>query len=117
MQCVPSRSAMMVGLRTDQIEVYDNAIGIVSVNGDPAKPDPHCVAAFGAEACAKFADAQKAPATFIDLLDTNGYNVTLCGSEFLAAIRFLAGPVLASSLSPHNKQVLAHSCCQTPINR
>jgi choline-sulfatase len=27
-QCVPSRSALMVGLRTDQIEVYDNFVGL-----------------------------------------------------------------------------------------
>ena len=32
-QCVPSRSAMMAGVRTDQIEVYDNFVGIVATNG------------------------------------------------------------------------------------
>lgn len=44
-QCVPSRSAMMAGLRTDQIEVYDNVIGIASFNGSASgQLDSYCVA-------------------------------------------------------------------------
>ena len=36
-QCVPSRSAMMVGLRTDQIEVYDNFV-VPSPSSNPFRP-------------------------------------------------------------------------------
>ena len=84
-QCVPSRSALMVGLRTDQIEVYDNFVGIAGVNGDPTVSDKHCVAAFGHDACVKFARMQKAPPTFIDRLHTAGYNVSLHGKMHVGA--------------------------------
>ena len=75
-QCVPSRSAMMVGLRTDQIEVYDNFVGIASTNGEATTPDPDCVSTFGHDACVAFAKVQKAPPTFIDRLATAGFNVS-----------------------------------------
>lgn len=88
-QCVPSRSAMMVGLRTDQIEVWDNYQGIAATNADPGTPDPSCVKnlAKGAnqtqqwahEQCVAIATRQKAPPTFIDRLGTAGYNVSLFG--------------------------------------
>merc|ERR1719472_29601 len=42
-QCVPSRSAMLVGLRTDQLRVYDNFVGGIAVDGDRTQPDSHCV--------------------------------------------------------------------------
>lgn len=84
-QCVPSRSALMVGLRTDQIEVYDNFVGIAGVNGDPTVSDSHCTATFGHAACVQFARTQKAPPTFIDRLHTAGYNVSLHGKVHVGA--------------------------------
>ena len=47
-QCVPSRSAMMVGLRTDQLGVIDNWFGGVAINGNASDPDDQCVKEFGA---------------------------------------------------------------------
>jgi len=94
-QCVPSRSALMVGLRTDQIEVWDNYHGIAATNGDPDVPDSNCVKqiarganesrAWGHAQCVALAKAQKAPPTFIDRLDTAGYNVSLFGKMHVGA--------------------------------
>jgi len=69
----------MAGLRTDQIEVYDNFVGIASFNGTAAESDAYCIQAFGNATCEKFAESQKAPPTFIDRLYTAGVNVTLYG--------------------------------------
>mmetsp|Transcript_34491 Transcript_34491/g.104057 ORF Transcript_34491/g.104057 Transcript_34491/m.104057 type:complete len:648 (+) Transcript_34491:104-2047(+) len=84
-QCVPSRSALMVGLRTDQIEVWDNFLGIASTNGKPTNPDTHCVSAFGYQNCVDFGKSQNAPPTFIDHLAAGGYNVTLYGKMHVGA--------------------------------
>eukprot|EP01045_Picozoa_sp_COSAG04_P016095 COSAG04_NODE_1317_length_7248_cov_10.699119_9_plen_283_part_00 len=84
-QCVPSRSAMMVGKRTDQIEVYDNFVGIAGVNGDPNNSDPYCAHEFGHAACVEFAKTQKAPPAFIDRLSSAGYNVSLWGKVHVGA--------------------------------
>ena len=85
MQCVPSRSAMMVGLRTDQIQVYDNGLGIIATGGDAQKPDSHCVASFGAAFCLRYAEKQRAPKTFIDHLADAEYNVSLYGKMHAGA--------------------------------
>ena len=78
-QCVPSRSSMMAGLRTDQIKVYDNFFGVASTNGDPTKPDTHCAETFGADACTAMAKVQGSPKTWIDRAADAGVNVTLFG--------------------------------------
>ena len=88
-QCVPSRSALLVGLRTDQIEVWDNYHGLAATNGDASTPDPHCVSNLAREAnrskawaraeCVAVARAQRAPPTFIDRLAASGYSATLFG--------------------------------------
>lgn len=84
-QCVPSRSAMMVGLRTDQIEVYDNFVGIASTNGNSSQPDSDCVRVFGHDACVAFGESQQAPPTFIDRLASAGYNISLFGKMHVGA--------------------------------
>ena len=76
---------MMVGKRTDQIEVYDNFVGIAGVNGDPSNSDPYCAHEFGQAACVEFAKTQKAPPTFIDRLHSSGYNVSLWGKVHVGA--------------------------------
>jgi hypothetical protein len=88
-QCVPSRSALLVGLRTDQIEVWDNYHGIAATDGDASRPDPHCVQATASASnmslpqahayCVALAKAQRAPPTFIDRLASAGYHVELYG--------------------------------------
>lgn len=78
-QCVPSRTSMMVGLRTDQLRVWDNSVGGIAVNGDATNLDPRCANAIGLDFCSKYAKLQNAPATFIDRLNASGYNVTLYG--------------------------------------
>ncbi len=79
-QCVPSRSAMLVGLRTDQIGVYDNFLGGIAVNGDSSNPDPHCVQSFNRSYCIRLSQNRKnSPATFIDRLYNEGYGVHLYG--------------------------------------
>jgi arylsulfatase A-like enzyme len=90
-QCVPSRSAMMVGLRTDQISVWDNDNGIASVDGDITKADPDCVkqrhrdGRDGEAVCLAMAKLQNAPKTFIDRLADEGFNVTLFGKMHVGA--------------------------------
>ena len=95
-QCVPSRSALMVGLRTDQIEVWDNEFGIAATNGDANNPDPNCITNVVRESkqsttwakayCIAFAKEQNAPPTFIDRLATEGdYNITLYGKMHVGA--------------------------------
>ena len=78
-QCVPSRSAMMVGLRTDQIEVWDNFVGGAAVNGSLTDVDHKCVASFNRSFCEAAADRQKAPPTWIDHLAEAGYGINLYG--------------------------------------
>jgi len=79
-QCVPSRSAMMVGLRTDQIEVYDNAFGGIAVNGDASTPDNYCVKGYNLSYCkAVSASRPASPKTFIDRLSDGGYGINLYG--------------------------------------
>lgn len=78
-QCVPSRAAMMVGLRTDQVGVYDNWLGGVATNGSADAPDPYCVDQFGKQACIQQAKRQAAPPTFIDRLADVGYGINLYG--------------------------------------
>ena len=74
------------GLRTDQIEVYDNFVGIASFNGSASgQSDSNCVSAFSDAQCQTFAASQKAPPTFIDRLHTAGVNVTLYGKMHVGA--------------------------------
>lgn len=70
---------MMVGRRNHDIRVWDNSKGIVAMDGDPNRPDQHCVAQFGDSQCKLWAKEQNAPATFIDELAHGGVNVTLYG--------------------------------------
>lgn len=84
-QCVPSRTTMAVGRRNHQIQVWDNSRGIVAVDGDPENLDHVCVAVYGREACAEWAAEQKAPPTFIDVLNRSGINVTLYGKLHIGA--------------------------------
>ena len=79
-QCVPSRSAMMTGLRTDQIGVYDNFVGGIAINGSSNDPDGYCVKAFGSAKCTKWsAQRDSAPPTFVDRLADDGYGISLYG--------------------------------------
>jgi hypothetical protein len=90
-QCVPSRSSMMAGRRTDQIKVWDNWCGIAAAGGNAgasSKLDAHCVATLGAPACAAAAAEQTgvfADGTFLDRLRDFGYNVTLYGKMHVGA--------------------------------
>ena len=107
-QCVPSRSAMMVmlsvaprahtlaarhvqtpivictipqvGLRTDQIGVYDNFVGGIAINGDSSDPDSYCVKAFNRSTCIAMSKQRgEAWPTFIDRLSDSGYGIHLYG--------------------------------------
>ena len=78
-QCVPSRTSMLVGLRTDQLQVWDNYLGGVAINGDATNLDQHCLDILDVDLCTKYTKLQNAPPTFIDRLNASGYNVTLYG--------------------------------------
>ena len=90
-QCVPSRSSMMSGRRTDQIKVWDNFRGIAAAGGNAGASshlDAHCVAELGAAACAAAAAEQTgilSDGTFLDRLRHYGYNVTLYGKMHVGA--------------------------------
>jgi len=90
-QCVPSRSSMLAGRRTDQIRVWDNFRGIAASGGNAgaaSRLDAHCVAKLGAPACAAAAAEQAGvlpDGTFLDRLKAHGYNVTLYGKMHVGA--------------------------------
>jgi arylsulfatase A-like enzyme len=85
-QCVPSRSSMVTGRRTDEIRVWDNFVGVAGVNGSVSNVDTHCVAAYSEDECTTFARAQNVThGTFFDVLNNGGYNVTLEGKMHVGA--------------------------------
>lgn len=84
-QCVPSRTSMLAGRHTSDIRVWDNFVGIVTVNGQPDHLDRHCIEAFNKEECAKLAKSQTVNGTFVDILADAGYNVSLWGKVHAGA--------------------------------
>ena len=110
-QCVPSRSAMMVGsplcalytpraylqpghntaqstctirtqvgLRTDQIGVFDNFVGGIAIDGNSSNPDSYCVKAFNRSMCIALSKQRgENSSTFIDRLSHAGYGIHLYG--------------------------------------
>lgn len=84
-QCVPARSSMLAGRYPSQIKVWDNWVGIASVNGSLDDIDSHCTKTFSGETCRRFAVEQKVKGTFVDALATSGYNVTLWGKMHAGA--------------------------------
>lgn len=84
-QCVPARSSMLAGRYPSQIKVWDNWVGIASVNGSLDNIDSHCAKTFSEETCRRFAIEQKVNGTFIDALAASGYNVTLWGKMHAGA--------------------------------
>jgi len=84
-QCVPARTSMLAGRYNSEMKVWDNGLGIVSVNGDAQQVDKHCVKTFSEELCLSFAKDQRVHGTFIDVLAESGYNVTLWGKVHAGA--------------------------------
>ena len=69
-----------VGLRTDQIGVYDNFVGGIAVDGDSSNPDSYCVKAFNRSMCIAMSKQRgEAWPTFIDRLSHAGYGINLYG--------------------------------------
>ena len=65
-QCVPSRTSMLAGRRTDQIRAFSNGNGLA---GDPTgKIDAKCLSYYDEEVCADWATTQRVNTTFFDAL-------------------------------------------------
>ena len=65
-QCVPSRTSMLAGRRTDQIRAFSNGNGLA---GDPTgKIDAKCLRYYDEEVCADWATTQRVNTTFFDAL-------------------------------------------------
>ena len=63
-QCVPSRTSMLAGRRTDQIRAFSNSIGLAR---DPSGSlDETCVKVYDAATCADFGREQNVSRTFFD---------------------------------------------------
>ena len=82
-QCVPSRTTMLTGRRTDQIRAFSNSIGLAFARDGTV--DPACASNYDAEACAAWGASQKVNATFFDSLVDAGYNVTVLGKVDVGA--------------------------------
>ena len=75
-QCVPSRTSMLAGRRTDQIGAWSNSIGFAQ---DPSGAlDKACVKAYDAKTCAMLGRTQKVNRTFFDAL-SSAMDVALFG--------------------------------------
>jgi len=76
-QCVPARTAMVTGRRTDQIRCFENGIGIAaSLNGTL---DLNCLDKFDEETCTTWKNEQGVIETFYDTIETAGLDVQLFG--------------------------------------
>jgi hypothetical protein len=65
-QCVPSRTSMLAGRRTDQIRAFSNGNGLA---GDPSgKLDKMCLKVYDREVCESWATTQRVNSTFFDAL-------------------------------------------------
>ena len=82
-QCVPSRTTMLTGRRTDQIRAFSNSNGLaVAPDGTV---DPACASKYDAAECAAWGASQEVNATFFDSLVDAGYNVTVLGKVDVGA--------------------------------
>ena len=74
-QCVPSRTTMLAGRRTDHIQAWSNSQAL------PAAPDgtldPACVAAYSPEQCQTWAPMSDLKSTFVDEMEAVGCEVCL----------------------------------------
>ena len=82
-QCVPSRTTMLAGRRTDHIEAWSNSQAL------PAAPDgtldPACISAYSKEQCASWAPASNLKSTFVDAMEDVGCEVCLYGKVDIGA--------------------------------
>eukprot|EP00966_Prymnesium_polylepis_P190761 4421022-Prymnesium_polylepis.1 len=67
-QCVPSRTSMLAGRRTDQIRAFSNGNGLAADPSAPNKLDNNCVKYYDQETCAHWAATQRVNSTFFDAL-------------------------------------------------
>ena len=76
-QCVPSRTSMCTGRRTDQIQTWSNEKGLAaSLDGTL---DDGCVSFYGKDQCASWAKQQNYSETIFTGLAKLGYGVNLYG--------------------------------------
>ena len=69
-QCVPSRSSMCTGRRTDQIEAWSNEKGLAA--SEDGTLDKACIYFYGAEQCAAWAKVQNHSETIFSGLERLG---------------------------------------------
>jgi len=82
-QCVPSRSSMCTGRRTDQIRAWSNSKGIAA--SPDGMLDDECVSLFGAGQCREWASQQNYSETIFSAMAGLGYHVNLYGKVDIGA--------------------------------
>ena len=83
-QCTPSRSSMYTGRRTDQISVWANGLALAGVPST-GLPSQSCLKVYDGPTCQRWAAQQNVSATFKDVLQSAGYNVTIFGKTHIGA--------------------------------
>lgn len=82
-QCVPSRSSMCTGRRTDQIEAWSNEKGLAA--SEDGTLDKTCIYFYGTDQCAAWAKMQNYSETIFSGLQRLGYGVKLYGKVDIGA--------------------------------
>jgi len=82
-QCVPSRTTMLTGRRTDVIEAWSNSQALAAgINGTL---DPACVAAYSADQCRAWSLQQSVRQTFVDAMEEAGCEMCMYGKVDIGA--------------------------------
>eukprot|EP01084_Bolivina_argentea_P244724 409918_1 len=82
-QCVPGRSVLWLGRRTNDIHVYNNAFGISSSwNGTL---DNYCIQNYNEKTCQRISTIQSVNYTILNAMQSLGYNVYITGKLHIGA--------------------------------
>eukprot|EP01084_Bolivina_argentea_P244723 409917_1 len=82
-QCVPGRSVLWLGRRTNDIHVYNNAFGIAAMSNGTL--DSKCVKSYNKKKCENASSIQSANYTMLDAMESMGYDVYLVGKLHIGA--------------------------------
>ena len=82
-QCVPGRSVLWTGRRTNDIHVYNNGIGIAAMSNGTL--DTHCIGSYNKEKCEQLRSMQSINYTMLDAMQSIGYDVHMIGKLHIGA--------------------------------
>eukprot|EP01084_Bolivina_argentea_P065862 120056_1 len=81
--CVPGRSALFTGRRTNDIHVYNNGFGIAAMSNGTL--DSQCVKDYNKTKCQQMSVFQSINYTILDAMESLGYNVYIYGKLHIGA--------------------------------